>query len=84
MAMGCPVVVTPEVGLASMVEKKGVGQVVEGDPYRLAEAINMLLSDEEQREKMGQNGMQVAKQEYSWESISTQMERVYEQILNEM
>lgn len=77
MIMGCPVVVTPEVGLASMVKEKGVGCVVDGDPRRLAESINILLCDDNRRKKMGQKGIQVATQDYSWESIARQMEQVY-------
>jgi glycosyltransferase involved in cell wall biosynthesis len=44
MAAGCPVVVTPEVGLAGVVRASGAGLVVPGNPERLARALHISRS----------------------------------------
>lgn len=81
MAAGCPVIVTPEVGLAPAVRKSGAGLVVEGTPNHLAAAINMLLGDEEQRRWMGAAGRRAARERFSWEAIAREMEQVYSECL---
>jgi glycosyltransferase involved in cell wall biosynthesis len=81
MAMGCPVVVTPEVGLASLVRESGSGVVVDGAPKILAEAISALLQDPNRRELMGERGRLTARQHLSWESVASRMESVYEEIV---
>src|SRR5262249_8710169 len=42
MAMACPVIVTPGVGLASLVQAAEAGLVVDGDPASIARAVNEL------------------------------------------
>jgi glycosyltransferase involved in cell wall biosynthesis len=83
MAMGCPVVITPEVGLASLVRESGSGIVVEGAPRILAEAIGALLRDPDKRELMGERGRLTARQHLSWESVASRMESVYQEIVRE-
>ena len=34
MAVGCPVIVTPEVGLASIVQEAGCGVIADGEPAK--------------------------------------------------
>ncbi len=80
MAMGCPVVVTPEVGLASLVRESGAGVVVDGAPRTLAEAICALNHDSNSRRLMGERGRITAQRHLSWESVASRMESVYEEI----
>jgi glycosyltransferase involved in cell wall biosynthesis len=80
MAMGCPVVVTPQVGLASLVRESGAGVVVDGAPRTLAEAIRTLLQDSTNRHLMGERGQFTARRYLSWESVASRMESVYEEI----
>jgi glycosyltransferase involved in cell wall biosynthesis len=80
MAMGCPVVITPEVGLASLVRESGAGVVVDGSPKTLANAICELFRDPDKRRQMGERGRAAAQQHLSWESVASQMEAVYEEI----
>ncbi len=84
MAMACPVLVTPEVGLASMVREKGVGRVVEGKPEHLAEAVNAMISDKAQRQSMGHAGQRVVREEYSWPGVARRMLQVYQEIREEL
>ncbi len=76
MAAGCPVVVTPEVGLAAAVRESGAGLVVPGTPAALAEAMGTLLADETMRARMGAAGRQAA-QSFSWPAIARKMDEVY-------
>jgi glycosyltransferase involved in cell wall biosynthesis len=56
MAVGCPVIVTKEVGLASLVRKTGAGTVADGEPALLAKAVNEMKSDEVKRRRYGLAG----------------------------
>lgn len=76
MALGVPVVVTPEVGLASVVEKSASGLVVQGDPSLLGAALVRLMADEALRRELGANGRAAAKA-FSWASVAERMEREY-------
>ncbi len=83
MSAGCPVIVTPQVGLADIVEKEQVGLVVDGDPKTLGESINTLLLDDERRKKMGIAGQRVVRDQFQWSAIAVQMENLYNQILRD-
>ncbi len=80
MAMGCPVVVTPEVGLADMVRESGAGVVVEGTPRKLASAIRSLQQDSAARRLMGERGRFAVRRHLSWESAAARMESAYADI----
>jgi glycosyltransferase involved in cell wall biosynthesis len=80
MAMGCPVVVTPEVGLASLVEESGCGIVVDGAPRVLAQAITSLVQDPERRRSMAERGRSAARSRLSPESAGGRMEAVYRRV----
>jgi glycosyltransferase involved in cell wall biosynthesis len=81
MAMACPVIVTPEVGLASVVAESNCGVVVDGEPQLLASAINDLLGDEDKRKSMGARGKQTAEKQFMWDGIADQMEQVYKRVI---
>lgn len=80
MAMGCPVVVTPEVGLASLVKESGCGVVTDGAPSALAQSIKALLEDPERRHLMGELGRYTVRRHLSCDSAAAQMEAVYTRI----
>ena len=81
MAAGCPVVVTPEVGVAEVVQRAGAGIVVPGAPLPLGQAIAALLADAPLRADMGRAGRRVAKEEFGWASIAAQMVEAYTALL---
>ena len=82
MAVGCPVIVTPEVGLADVVTASGAGLVVEGNPKQLAGAIDWLENDESRRKKMGAAGRQIAMEQFSWAAVAAQMDNLYTECLD--
>lgn len=78
LSCGCPVVITPEVGLAHAVAEAQAGIVVSGDPRQIGDAIASLILDPARRERMGEAGLRLATKEYSWAMIADQMEQLYE------
>jgi glycosyltransferase involved in cell wall biosynthesis len=77
MAVGTPVVVTPEVGLAAEVERSSAGVVTPNDPAQLAAALRALLADPARRAAMGRGGRAAVELRYTWERVAVQMEEVY-------
>lgn len=82
MHMGCPVVVTPEVGLAETVAASKAGIVVEGEPKALGRAISELLADGERRKEMGENGRRIAFERYSWRQVADEMASYYRTVIS--
>jgi glycosyltransferase involved in cell wall biosynthesis len=81
MAASCPVIVTPEVGAASIVREVGCGVVAAGDPANLALAMSRLLNDHQGCQNMGALGLRAVKTKYSWKTIGKEMLDAYADIL---
>jgi glycosyltransferase involved in cell wall biosynthesis len=81
MAMGCPVLVTPEVGIAQLVESAGAGIVTSNDPANLATVVRALLADEPRRRELGRRGREVVSQRLTWDRVVEQMEDLYVSVL---
>jgi glycosyltransferase involved in cell wall biosynthesis len=82
MRVGCPVVVTKEVGTAELVRESGAGLVVSGDPGDIGREITRLAGDEVGRKRMGESGRRAAEL-YAWPKIAEEMEREYQRILDD-
>jgi glycosyltransferase involved in cell wall biosynthesis len=80
MAMGCPVVVTREVGLSEVVRDVGAGVVTEGAPSVLGESIRALLADTERLAQAGLAGRRAAEKLFSWDAIAAETEAIYRKI----
>lgn len=81
MARGVPVIISPEVALSDLVARSRAGLVVPRDPDLLANAIDDLLNDDERRIDMGNNGRQVALQQFQWSMIAARLREVYRSTL---
>ncbi len=81
MLMGCPVVVTPEIGIAESVSASNAGVVAAGDPACFAAAVTELLRDRDRRLEMGSSGRRLASSSYAWSGIARQMVAGYESIV---
>lgn len=77
MSMGCPVVITPEVGIAPLVTSTGAGVVCDGAPENFARAINELLRDPDRRREMGRRGKEGAHAKLSWNGVAAEAEELY-------
>jgi glycosyltransferase involved in cell wall biosynthesis len=80
MIAGCPVIVTPEVGIAALVAEASAGIVVSNEPSDLAHAILALHEDVARRRQMGLNGHRAAVEKLSWSAVARDMESIYRQI----
>jgi glycosyltransferase involved in cell wall biosynthesis len=80
MAAGMPVIVTPEVGLASDVAEAGAGIVSSNDPEVLGGAIQRLLHDRQACESMGRKGRELVAARFTWDRVAVQMEEHYRRI----
>jgi len=83
MAMGCPAVVTAEVGIAPLLESSGAGIVASGEPREFAAAIARLLADPPLRHEMGRRGIEAARARLSWSGVAAEAERLYRDLLQQ-
>lgn len=79
MAAGCPVLVSPAVGLADTVARQDCGRVVQRDPREIAVAVRELLDQPELRRRMGKNG-QTAARAFGWEHVACSMADSYREL----
>ncbi len=77
MAAATPVIVSPEVGLASAVTEAGAGLVVDRSPAAIATAIRQLLHDPEEAGRMGRQGRALVESRYTWAQVAGEMEQHY-------
>jgi glycosyltransferase involved in cell wall biosynthesis len=77
MAMGCPVVVTPEAGIAELIRAERAGVVSSNEPNELAAALTALMADDAQRRALGQRGGEVVRQHLGWTQVVQQIESFY-------
>ncbi|MCD6099991.1 MAG: glycosyltransferase [Candidatus Marinimicrobia bacterium] len=84
MALGKPVIGTKVGGIPEIVIDTETGILVEpGDPYRLAEAINYLLANQEEMRRMGLAGRQRVEKLFTLDKYVKSIEKEYEKMLNE-
>lgn len=80
LAVGLPVVVTPGVALASVVQQHELGYVPELDVNAIASAIQSCLNHPETLKEMSDRARQVVVKEYTWDCIATQLLKIYQLI----
>ena len=83
MAMGCPVLVTPQVGAADVVLRSESGLVVDGEPAMFGAAMQRLWTDPALCNKLGSAGANWASQHLGWDGIAGAMLRCYREVLAE-
>ena len=77
MAVGCPVVISPDVALQDVVSSAGAGIVAERNGASIARAVNAILGDPELARRMTAAGKRVVDDTYSWNQVGPEMERMY-------
>ncbi len=82
LAVGIPVLVTPGVALASVVQQHQLGYVSELDVGAIAAAIQDFLNHPQAAKEMGDRARQLIFENYIWERIAANMSEVYTSILN--
>lgn len=80
MACGKPVVASRVEGL-EFIEDEGTGRLVEPeDAISLEKALYDLIKTPPQRIKMGERGVRIACEKFSWESVATKIEEVLREL----
>lgn len=83
MAVGTPVLVSPQVALAEHIERNGAGRVVKPDPSAWAHVMEQLLSDPEALRAMGEAGQRLVATEFNSQRIAQSMKELYLSILRD-
>jgi glycosyltransferase involved in cell wall biosynthesis len=83
LAAGLPVLVTPGVALASVVEQHKLGYVTELDVAAVASALQHFLRDSKQAAEIGERARQLIFEQYTWERVATKMTEVYSSALDQ-
>jgi len=81
MAAGLPVVVTPGVALATVVQEEKIGYVPELSIPAIASALEHCINNPQDAEEVGDRARQFTFKHYAWEHISLKMIWVYTAIL---
>jgi len=82
MAVGSPVVVSPEVAIEDVVRSSGAGLVVERDPLAIANAVAAILSEPARATAMGDAGRRAVDERFSWPMVAAQTEAMYDAVLS--
>jgi len=76
LSNACPVLLTPEVGLAPAVANADVGEVVEGRTAAIASALERLMADDARTAAMRPRARAFAAT-YAWPAVAARMEQLY-------
>jgi glycosyltransferase involved in cell wall biosynthesis len=77
LACGCPVVVSDQVGIHREIARAEAGLVTPCKVDALAEALCAVLADSSLRRRMRENGVRLARQQFSPEAVGTRMAEAY-------
>jgi glycosyltransferase involved in cell wall biosynthesis len=80
MAAGCPVIVTPAVGLSSIVRDSECGIVCDDTPAVLSTAMRRIATDDKLAAAMGVRGQRAVEEGFLWSTVAAKMSAVYAQI----
>jgi glycosyltransferase involved in cell wall biosynthesis len=80
---GLPCVLGKGVAIAEEVAQAGAGIATSIEPKEIAQALQMLLDDENRRTQMGRRAAALAKERYSLEAMGTRLKELYSRILSQ-
>jgi glycosyltransferase involved in cell wall biosynthesis len=81
LAVGVPVLLSPGVALASVVQENQLGYIAQLDVLAIAEAVDNYLSNPQAGKDMGDRARQIITEKYTWEKISSDLLTIYRSIL---
>jgi glycosyltransferase involved in cell wall biosynthesis len=82
LAVGTPVLITPGVGLASVVKDQNIGYVPELDIDAIINTLERHLADPDSSKVMGDRARHFILENYTWDKIVENLIRVYQAIIN--
>ena len=80
LVVGTPVLVTPGVGLATIVREHHLGYLAELDIEAITQALDRHLTDPSYAKQMGIRARQFTIENYNWDKIATDLIQVYESL----
>ncbi|MEH2348529.1 MAG: glycosyltransferase [Nostoc sp.] len=81
LAGGVPVLVTPGVALAAIVQKHQIGYVPELDVLAIAKDIEEYLTHPQEAKAMGARARQIIREQYTWDKVAAKMVDIYQAII---
>lgn len=81
LAVGLPVLITPGVALASVVEQYQLGYVSELDSSAIASTLQHFLNYPQKAKEMSDRARQLILEKYTWKRIASNLSEVYTAIL---
>lgn len=81
LASGCPVVLSDQVGIHREISRAKAGLVTPCRVEELARAILSVLSDADLRRRMSENGVRLAKQQFSLDAVSRKLAETYAAVI---
>lgn len=82
LAVGLPVLITPGVALAAVVQQHKLGYVTDLNVLAITNALEHYLNHPQAAKEMGDRAYQMIHEKYTWKQIASQMQQVYVDILN--
>ena len=81
MAVGCPVVVSPQVAIEDVVRESGAGLVAQRNATDIARAVHAILADPAAALAMAEAGRRVVDARFAWPSVAGEFEAMYEAVI---
>ena len=83
LAVGLPVLITPGVALAAVVEQDQLGYVAELNVAAIASSLQHCLDHPQAAKEMGDRARRLIAENYTWERIASNLSEVYAAILKQ-
>jgi glycosyltransferase involved in cell wall biosynthesis len=80
LSLGIPVITTAPQNTPFLKNGENAAIVPPDDPARLADVISSLLADPESRRRIGEGGMRLFEEEFTWDSIVDRTISLYEEL----
>jgi glycosyltransferase involved in cell wall biosynthesis len=81
MAVGCPVIVSPQVAIEDVVRESGAGLVAERNVTDIARAVHAILADPGAALAMAEAGRRVVDSRFAWPTVADEFEAMYEAVI---
>lgn len=81
LASGLPVVITPGIQISTEIKAANAGLIAEPNVAAIATAINKIITNPELSAKLRENGLNLARNRYSWDAIAKELATSYEEII---
>jgi len=81
LAAGCPAVVSDQVGIHREISRAGAGLVTPCRAEALAKALVEVLTDPALRRRMSENGVRLARQQFSLDAVSRKLAETYAAVI---